>query len=53
VPALRSASLAAIDRWRIRAGNPLTDRRTAEAAEGMARAYEGLFTELERLATRT
>ncbi len=53
VPALRSASLAAIDRWRIRAGNPLTDRRTAEAAEGMARAYEGLFADLEKLATRT
>lgn len=53
VPELRAASLAAIERWRGRAGSPLVDRRTAEAAEGMARAYEGLFTDLERLAART
>lgn len=38
--AVRAAALAAIERWRARAGNPLSDRRTIEAAEIISRAYE-------------
>jgi hypothetical protein len=46
---VRAVTLAAIERWRRRAGNPLVDRRTAEAAEGVARAYEGVFADLEAI----
>jgi hypothetical protein len=37
---LRSAALAGVERWRERAGNPLSDRRTIEAAEIISRTYE-------------
>jgi hypothetical protein len=45
-PEIRAAALDSIDRWRRRAGSPLADRRTAEAAEGVARMYEGLYASL-------
>lgn len=38
--AVRAAALAGVERWRSRAGNPLSDRRTIEAAEIVSRAYE-------------
>lgn len=38
--AVRAAALAGVERWRARAGNPLSDRRTIEAAEIISRAYE-------------
>ena len=38
--AVRAAALAGIERWRRRAANPLADRRAAEAAEIVVRAYE-------------
>ncbi len=38
--AVRAAALAGVERWRARAGNPLSDRRTIEAAEIVSRAYE-------------
>jgi predicted GTPase len=38
--AVRAAALAGVDRWRARSGNPLSDRRTIEAAEIISRAYE-------------
>ena len=41
---LRSTALAGIDRWRARAGNPFSDRRTIEAAEIISRAYEEIYT---------
>jgi len=37
---IREAAIAGIDRWRSRAANPLSDRRTIEAAEIISRAYE-------------
>jgi predicted GTPase len=37
---VRAAALAGVERWRSRAGNPLSDRRTIEAAEIVSRAYE-------------
>ena len=37
---VRAAALAGVERWRGRAGNPLSDRRTIEAAEIVSRAYE-------------
>jgi predicted GTPase len=40
---LRSSALAGVERWRARAGNPLSDRRTVEAAEIISRAYEGIY----------
>jgi hypothetical protein len=42
--AVRAAALAGIERWRARAGNPLSDRRTIEAAEIISRAYEEIYT---------
>ena len=42
--AVREAALAGIDRWRSRAANPLSDRRTIEAAEIVSRAYEALYS---------
>jgi hypothetical protein len=41
---VREAALAGIDRWRSRAANPLSDRRTIEAAEIVSRAYEALYS---------
>jgi hypothetical protein len=41
---VRAAALAGVDRWRARAGNPLSDRRLIEAAEIVSRAYEGIYT---------
>lgn len=40
---VRSAALAGVERWRARANNPLTDRRTIEAAEIISRAYEEIY----------
>jgi hypothetical protein len=37
---VREAAVAAIERWRVVAGNPLSDRRMVEAAEIVSRAYE-------------
>jgi GTP-binding protein EngB required for normal cell division len=37
---VRDAAVAAIERWRVVAGNPLSDRRMVEAAEIVSRAYE-------------
>jgi Dynamin family len=39
---VRAAAVAGIERWRTRAGNPLSDRRTIEAAEIVSRAYESV-----------
>lgn len=39
---VRAASLAGIERWRLRAANPLSDRRSIEAADIVIRAYEQL-----------
>jgi hypothetical protein len=41
--AVRAAALAGVERWRARAGSPLSDRRTIEAAEIVSRAYEEIF----------
>lgn len=38
--AVRTAALGGIERWRSRASSPLSDRRTIEASEIVARAYE-------------
>lgn len=40
--AVRVAALTGIERWRLRSANPLSDRRTTEAAEIVVRAYERL-----------
>jgi hypothetical protein len=40
---VRSAALAGVERWRGRAGNPLSDRATIEAAEIISRAYEEIY----------
>jgi hypothetical protein len=40
---IRAAALAGVERWRGRAGNPLSDRRTIEAAEIVSRAYEEIY----------
>lgn len=40
---VRSAALAGVERWRGRAGSPLSDRRTIEAAEIISRAYEEIY----------
>jgi hypothetical protein len=40
---LKTAALAGVERWRARAGNPLSDRRTIEAAEIVSRAYEAIY----------
>jgi hypothetical protein len=37
---VRRAALGGVERWRARAGNPLADRQTVEAAEIISRAYE-------------
>jgi hypothetical protein len=40
---VRSTALAGVERWRGRAGNPLSDRATIEAAEIISRAYEEIY----------
>ena len=42
---VRDAALAGIERWRARAGSPLSDRRTIEAAEIVSRAYEEIYAQ--------
>jgi predicted GTPase len=44
---VRAAALAGVERWRARAGNPLSDRRTIEAAEIISRAYEEIYAAAE------
>ena len=41
---VRRAALDGVERWRGRAGNPLSDRRSVEAAEIVSRAYEEIHT---------
>lgn len=41
---VRDAALAGVERWRTRAASPFADRRTIEAADIAARAYEALYT---------
>ena len=41
---MREAALRGIERWRSLAANPLSDRRTIEAAEIVSRAYEDVYT---------
>jgi predicted GTPase len=41
--AVRAAALAGVERWRARAGSPLSDRRLIEAAEILSRAYEEIY----------
>jgi hypothetical protein len=41
---VREAALAGVERWRSLAVNPMSDRRTIEAAEIVSRAYEDLYT---------
>jgi hypothetical protein len=43
---LRSIALAAVDRWRSRAADPLLERSGVEVAETVARAYEAAYQEL-------
>jgi hypothetical protein len=43
---LEAAILSAVERWRVRGANPLARRDTSRACEVMARAYEGLYSEL-------
>jgi 50S ribosome-binding GTPase len=40
---VKAAALAGVERWRGRAGNPLSDRRMIEAAEIVSRAYEEVY----------
>ena len=42
---VRAAAIAGLERWRSRAGNPLSDRQTVEAAEIVIRAYEEIHAE--------
>jgi GTPase Era involved in 16S rRNA processing len=41
--AIRAAALARIEHWRLRAANPMSDRRAIEAAEIVVRSYEQLY----------
>lgn len=52
VPGLQAVTIRAIEHWRARASQPMIDRRTAEAAEAVARAYEGIHQQLGGLAAR-
>jgi hypothetical protein len=45
---VRAAAVAGIERWRSRAGNPLSDRQTIEAAEIVSRAYEEIHAQAVR-----
>jgi hypothetical protein len=40
-----AATLAAVERWRLRGSDPLSDAVTVEACGTMARAYESLYVE--------
>jgi hypothetical protein len=40
---VRALALAGVERWRSRAANPFSDRRTIEAAEIVSRAYEEVY----------
>ena len=42
---VRTAAIAGIERWRSRAGNPMSDRQTIEAAEIVSRAYEEIHAQ--------
>ena len=42
---VRNAAIAGIERWRSRAGNPMSDRQTIEAAEIVSRAYEEIHAQ--------
>jgi hypothetical protein len=43
--AVRTAALTGIEHWRMRASNPLSDRRAIEAADIVVRAYEQIYVE--------
>ena len=45
-PVLEREILGAVDRWRQRGANPLTDRESARGCDVMARSYERLYAEL-------
>lgn len=45
---VRAAALAGIERWRARANNPLSDRRTIEAADIISREYEEIYAATDR-----
>ena len=45
---VRAAALGGIERWRARSNNPLSDRRTVEAAEIISRAYEEIYAAADR-----
>lgn len=45
---LRTGLLAAIDRWRTRAEDPVADPLTRDAARTLARTYEGRFVDAAR-----
>ncbi len=45
---LQTIILARVQQWRARGAHPLADASVAEAAEIMARSYEGLHTDIER-----
>ena len=40
-----AAALAAVERWRLRGSDPMSDAATNEACNTMARAYESLYVE--------
>jgi hypothetical protein len=40
---LRAVALAGVERWRVAAASPLSDRRKVEAAEIVSRAYEEIY----------
>ncbi len=42
---VRQAALAAVERWRAAAANPLADPATREACDIVARSYEGLYAD--------
>jgi dynamin family protein len=42
---VQAAAIAGIERWRSRAGNPMSDRQTIEAAEIVSRAYEEIHAQ--------
>ncbi len=43
---LGAAAMIAIERWRDRATNPLTDLATSQACEILIRSYEGIYAEI-------
>lgn len=43
VDEIRTAALAGVERWRARGADPLSNRRTVEAADIISRAYEEVF----------